>query len=120
MSSSFSVAKYLKTANPTRKVTISTRHHSIQKVYYSEDVPKFFFLQILRKLAMSAKKEQGTANGLSSADIHLSDFTIVCKGRSFRCHKTMLAARSDVFAAMLSHPGMAEAATGTVRSRITH
>lgn len=41
------------------------------------------------------------AEAFASADF--TDMTIVCDKREFHCHKFMLAARSEVFAAMLRH-----------------
>lgn len=40
----------------------------------------------------------------SSPDLHHSDVTLLCGGASIPCHKFVLSARSDVFAAMFSQP----------------
>lgn len=43
-----------------------------------------------------------------------ADVSVVCGAKSFPCHKVILAARSDVFAAMFSHKGTTEAQTSKV------
>ncbi len=43
-----------------------------------------------------------------------SDVTFVCKDRQFPCHKVILAARSDVLAAMFSHNDTTESRTNKV------
>lgn len=48
-------------------------------------------------------------------DALFSDVTLLCRDRSFACHKVVLAARSDVFRAMLSHEDMEEALTKKVK-----
>jgi len=45
---------------------------------------------------------------------NFSDVTLVCGSRTFGCHKVILAARSDVFAAMFSHADTEESKTNRV------
>ena len=51
-----------------------------------------------------SKKGTSLATDLSGLwqDQYLHDFTIKCEGKSFPCHKAILASRSDVFRAMLT------------------
>ena len=44
-----------------------------------------------------------------------ANFVVVCGDKQFRCHKNILAYRSDVFKAMLSHKNSLEAMTNKVR-----
>ena len=46
---------------------------------------------------------------------NLSDISIICEDKKFHAHKTILAARSDVFEAMLQHENTKEAATNQVK-----
>ena len=46
-------------------------------------------------------------------DMKYSDMVLVCNDREFKCHKFMLAKKSDVFDAMFSH-NFAEATSGKV------
>ena len=55
---------------------------------------------------------------LLTSDDSLADVTLECGERSFRCHRAVLAAWSDVFDAMFSHPGMLEVTTGKVRRAV--
>ena len=43
-----------------------------------------------------------------------SDVTLICNGKKFPAHKAVLAARSDVFAAMFQHKGTKESETNQV------
>jgi len=45
----------------------------------------------------------------------LSDVTVICGSQSFRCHKLILAAQSDVFAAMFEHENTIESKWSTVK-----
>ena len=47
-----------------------------------------------------------------------SDVILECDGRSFQCHKNVLAAWSDVFLAMFSRKDMVEGHTGKVINEI--
>ena len=63
-----------------------------------------------------AEKELEKKNGLALAENYsslrkkglMSDVTIACEGKKFPAHKLILAARSEVFAAMFSHKGTLE------------
>ena len=44
-----------------------------------------------------------------------ADISLVCGEKRFPCHKTILAARSDVFAAMFSHSSTTEAVANEVK-----
>jgi hypothetical protein len=48
-------------------------------------------------------------------DKKVTDVKIVCNGETFKCHKAILAARSDVFAAMFEMSGSTEETTGEVK-----
>ena len=48
-----------------------------------------------------------------------SDITLICDNRQFPAHKFILAARSDVFAAMFRHSNTKEAATNEVMIKDT-
>jgi hypothetical protein len=48
-------------------------------------------------------------------DNKVTDVKIVCDGEKFKCHKAILAARSDVFAAMFEWSGSTEDQTGEVK-----
>ena len=45
---------------------------------------------------------------------NFTDISFICENKTFWCHKFILAARSDVFTAMFSHPGTREAITQKV------
>ncbi len=53
------------------------------------------------------------ANLLESGE--LSDVQIVCQGTTFKCHKLVLATRSEVFKAMFAHKNMKEGQPSTLR-----
>ena len=44
-----------------------------------------------------------------------ADITLICQAKRFPAHKTILAARSDVFAAMLTHPNTEEVKSNEVK-----
>ena len=46
---------------------------------------------------------------------HSADISLVCGEKQLSCHKSILAARSDVFAAMFSHSETTEAASKEVK-----
>ena len=43
------------------------------------------------------------------------DLKIICKGKTFECHKTVLSCQSDVFKTMLLNKNMDEAKSGEVK-----
>ena len=50
-----------------------------------------------------------------SKETHGADISLVCGEKQFPCHTSILAARSDVFAAMFSHSNTAETASKEVK-----
>lgn len=101
-------------ATPSYKATLVSREelltHSLTLLPENTLtlVAKMVFVQ---EVAQDSSHEflDGQNNSLSSdmrdafASNDFTDMTIVCDKREFHCHKFMLAARSEVFAAMLRH-----------------
>ena len=106
------------TANPSYKVSICSRSELM--AHHLTLVPDNTLTMVVRMVFVqeqtSDKCDQVSmdtfldgGNSLSSdlchafTDSDFTDMTIVCDKREFHCHKFMLAARSEVFAAMLRH-----------------
>ncbi len=70
-----------------------------------------------QKINMALKMSDdtvGTCFGKMLDDQKLSDVQLLCDGVKFKCHKLVLAARSDVFRAMFSHETTKEAITSEI------
>ncbi len=71
----------------------------------------------IQKINMALKMSDdaaGTCFGKMLDDHKLSDVQLLCDGVTFKCHKLVLAARSDVFRAMFSHETTKEAITSEI------
>jgi len=103
---------------PNNKLTIVCN----LEIYYqdrqtTEKVPNSHGARI--ELKERELKTQSIGDDLAKAasfepDSKFSDITLVCGNRTFACHKVILASRSDVFDAMLSHPETLEGQTSRV------
>lgn len=76
------------------------------EIYYSDRHTEGKKLKIDFKVDDTPSLGDMMAKALLSKEY--SDISLVCKGKNFPCHKAILAARSDVFAAMFSHKETAE------------
>ncbi len=76
------------------------------EIYYSDRQTEGKRPRIQFKLEDTPGLGDNMAKALQSGEF--ADVTVVCGPKSFPCHKAVLAARSDVFAAMFSHKETAE------------
>ncbi len=80
------------------------------EIYYSDRQTEGKRQRIEFKVEETASLGDNMARALANGEF--SDVTLVCGEKSFPCHKTVLAARSDVFAAMFSHKDTTENQVG--------
>ena len=73
-----------------------------------ENIPQKFTYRSETLAALDLTKD------MLMLDDSSSDITLICDGEKFPAHRTILGARSDVFAAMFQHNGTKEAETNQV------
>jgi hypothetical protein len=75
--------------------------------------PKFHVEVVIKVLYDPSSLIQDLSKLLN--DKKVTDVKIICDGETFKCHKAILAARSDVFSAMFEMSSSIEANTGEVK-----
>ena len=82
------------------------------EIYYSDKHTEGKKQKIEFKIEDSPSLGENLSKAFNNPEF--SDVTIVCLDKKFHCHKAVLAARSDVFAAMFSHRATKESESGEV------
>ena len=66
-------------------------------------------------VTLKNKSAMDLTTAISALKEDTADISIVCGEKRFQCHKTILASRSDVFAAMFSHSNTTESIAKEVK-----
>ena len=73
-----------------------------------------FFLKLAEQKPLESKKWKKMPEKLFKAK-ELVDAKIICEGKTFECHKSVLGCQSDVFTAMFLNNSMVEANSGEIK-----
>lgn len=73
-----------------------------------EEVQRYYDWKLIKE------KNEGLGNKLCLAK-EFMDLKIICKGKTFECHKNVLSCQSDVFKTMLLNMNTDEAKSGEVK-----
>ena len=114
---SFSTLQVIHTVHDVRvnaiSVSFDSIYFSVSKAKVHKDPSEMVPCSLKSKSAADLANAIFTfyqEKGESSADI-----TLICDKKRFHAHKTILAARSDVFSAMFNHSNTEEATTNEVQ-----
>ena len=88
--------------------------HDGSQYGYNQGSNGIFRLKLAKQKPIESKKLKKLGGKLFKSKDFV-DAKIICQGKTFECHKSVLSSRSDVFAAMFKNESMPEANSGVIK-----